>query len=85
MSRRGQPEFIDDEDPLLTLALPFCDATGNTVVAVATFLTRSLEPSEDLCRQCELLGMRPREALAWAQPAETVERRAAEADRRFRM
>jgi putative nucleotidyltransferase with HDIG domain len=67
VSRRGQPEFIDDEDPLLTLALPFCDATGNSVVAVATFLARSLAPSEDLCRQSESLGMRPREALAWAR------------------
>ena len=66
VARRGHPEFIDDEDPLLTLALPLCDAAGNTVVAVATFLTRSLEPIEDLCRQSELLGMRPRDVLAWA-------------------
>jgi putative nucleotidyltransferase with HDIG domain len=63
---RGRPEFIDDEDPLLTLALPLCDATGNAVVAVATFLMRPLEPIEDLCRQCELLGMHHRDALAWA-------------------
>jgi putative nucleotidyltransferase with HDIG domain len=67
VARRGRPEFIDDEDPLLTLALPLCDAAGATVVAVATFLTRSLEPIEDLCRQSELLGMRPRDALAWAR------------------
>jgi len=67
VSRRGRPEFIDDEEPLLTLGLPLVDAAGNAVVAVATFLTRSVKPDEDLSAQAELLGIRPRDALSWAR------------------
>ena len=40
VARRGRPEFIDDEDPFLTLALPLTDAEGRETVAVATILTR---------------------------------------------
>jgi putative nucleotidyltransferase with HDIG domain len=64
--RLGQPEFIDDEDPFLTLALPLIDFEGCATVAVATFVTRRVNENEDLSRQAKLLGMRPDEALDWA-------------------
>ena len=67
VARRGQPEFIDDDEPVLTLALPLMDAMDGSTVAVATFLTRKVEPTENLSRQAELLGMRPNDALAWAR------------------
>lgn len=67
VARRGRPEFIDEEDPLLTLALPLIDTSKDSIVAVATFLARPLDPHEDLSRQARLLGMRSEEALAWAQ------------------
>lgn len=65
--RHNQPEFIDDEDPLVALALPLVDASGRRRVAVATFLSRPIEPDEDLSRAAELLGMSPEAALDWAQ------------------
>lgn len=65
--RLGQPEFIDDEDPFLTLALPVTDPDGTATVAVATFVTRRVAENEDLSRQAELLGMQPSEALHWAR------------------
>jgi putative nucleotidyltransferase with HDIG domain len=67
VARLGQPEFLDDEDPFLTLALPLVDAEGVATVAVATFVTRQVAGNEDLSRQARLLGMSPGEALAWAR------------------
>jgi putative nucleotidyltransferase with HDIG domain len=67
VSRRGRPEFIDEEDPFLTLALPMKEADGTETVAVATFLTRRVAEEEDISRSAELLGMRPDEASAWAR------------------
>ena len=66
VARRGRPEFIDEEDPLLTLALPLGGAKGIVHVAVATFLTRPLQPNENLSQQAKLLGMRVEDALTWA-------------------
>lgn len=66
-ARRGVPEFIEDEDLLLTLALPLSDASGNSAVAVATFITRPVERLEDIAIAAELLGMRPENVLDWAR------------------
>ena len=79
MARRGRSEFIDDEDPLLTLALPLADATGRVNVAVATFLARQVDSGENLSPQAELLGMRGDELSNWAAsqtpwPVEALER-----------
>jgi hypothetical protein len=66
VARLGQPEFIEDEDPFLTLALPLADSEGPGTVAVATFVTRQVAKNEDLSRQAKWLGMQPDEALRWA-------------------
>jgi len=66
VARRGAPEFLDDEDPLLTLAVPLTDEDDYAVVAAAHFITRRIEPNEDLSRQAEMLGMRCDELTAWA-------------------
>jgi len=66
VARRGRPEFIDDEDPFLVLAVPLGDAGDNSVVAVATFVTRGVEADEDLSRAAGLLEMNAREASLWA-------------------
>jgi len=66
VSGRGRPEFIGDEDPLLTLALPLQDATGAETVAIATFLTRPLAEDENIDLSAKLLGIEPTGALAWA-------------------
>jgi len=51
----------------VTLALPFLDAAGNSLTAVATFLARPLEATDDLSGSAELLGMRVEELSAWAR------------------
>jgi len=66
-ANRNRVEFIDDEDPFVTLAIPLSDASGNPIAAVATFVTRSLAPDEDLARPIQSLGMQPAEAMSWAR------------------
>jgi putative nucleotidyltransferase with HDIG domain len=66
VARRGRPEFIDDEDPFIAIALPLGLADGDSQVAVATFVTRPVEPYEDLSQAAELLGMDPEGAALWA-------------------
>ncbi len=79
VARRGAPEFLEDDDPFLTLALPLIDSEGVETVAVATFLSRPVNDGEDLSRQANRLGMRPEEAVNWARsqiawPIETLQR-----------
>ena len=66
VARRGEAEFIDDEDPFLVLALPLMDARQNSLVAVGTFVTRPIDPDEDLSAAAGALAMQPAEAAAWA-------------------
>ncbi len=66
VARRGSSEFLDDEDPLIVLAVPFEDAQGNSTVAAAVFLTRGVEPDEDLSKATERLGMNAEQAVRWA-------------------
>lgn len=66
VSLNGKPEFLDEEDPFIVLALPIPDGKGNCTIAVSTFITRRIQPGESLKRQAELLGFRPEEADQWA-------------------
>lgn len=66
VARRGRPEPIDDEPPLLVLAVPLTDAEGNGVVAVGTFVTRKVTLNDDLARSAEALGMDVEQTLLWA-------------------
>ena len=66
VARRGRPELIDDEDPLITLAIPLVDRAGNPVVAAGTFITRPVAIDEDLSRQAEALGMDAGSTSLWA-------------------
>ncbi len=67
VARRGRPEFIDDDDPWLTLAIPLVDAAGMSLVAVASFLTRPISDVTDVAQAAEMLGIRPHDAMDWAQ------------------
>jgi hypothetical protein len=75
VARRGQPEFIEDEDPFLTLAVPLVDRDGREVVAAAVFLTRRPAEKEDISRQARQLGIDPTDARNWSvrQPMWTPE------------
>lgn len=66
VARRGQPEFLDDEDPLLTLAVPLPTPDGGTVVAIGTFVGRRVAMREDLTRSAEVLGLDAQTAKLWA-------------------
>ena len=66
VARRGRPEFLDDEDPFLVLAIPFEDTQGNSTVAAAVFLTREVEPDEDISKATERLGISTEQAARWA-------------------
>ncbi|MBN2476836.1 MAG: HD-GYP domain-containing protein [Pirellulales bacterium] len=66
VARRGRPEFLDDEDPFLVLAVPLTLADESSRVVVAPFVTRPVADDEDLSRPAEMLGMSPEEAVSWA-------------------
>ncbi|MBN1394850.1 MAG: HD-GYP domain-containing protein [Pirellulales bacterium] len=66
VARRGRPEFIEDEDPLLSLALPRGGADETDAVAVATFLTRPVAEDEDFSALARRLGMKTDELREWA-------------------
>ncbi len=79
VARRGRPEFLDDEDPFLTLALPLPAPDGETLVAVGTFVGRRVTLREDLTQAASLLGLDPQTAALWAArqtpcPPEVLER-----------
>jgi len=67
VARRVRPVIIEEEDPLVLLALPVEDDQGNTLVAVGTFLTRPLASDNDYARAATLLGKDPAEIAAWAE------------------
>ena len=79
VARRGRLEFLDDDDPLLTLAIPCLDAEGRGTVAVAAFLTRPAAEDEDLSGPARRLGMDPGE-LRMGRSAKALVRRGPEAD-----
>jgi putative nucleotidyltransferase with HDIG domain len=62
----GKPEFLDEEDPFIMLALPIPDGKGNCIVAVGIFVTRRIDPAESFERQAAILGSRSEEAVQWA-------------------
>lgn len=79
VARRGQPEFLDDEDPFLTLALPLPARSGDTMVAVGTFVGRPVSLREDTRQAAGALGLDPQTASLWASrqepwAADTLER-----------
>ena len=67
VSRCGRPEFMEEEGPFLTFALPWTCAQGAERVAVAMFVTRPVEEREDLGGPAALLGIHPEDASAWAR------------------
>jgi putative nucleotidyltransferase with HDIG domain len=66
VAQHGKPEFLEEEDPFVVLALPIPDVKGNCIVAASMFVTRRIKPGEFLDRQCELLGLKSEETAQWA-------------------
>ncbi len=66
VARTGRPEFIEDETPLVTLALPLPKPRSECYVAVAAFVARPLTSEADQRAAGRLLGLAPVEVAAWA-------------------
>jgi response regulator RpfG family c-di-GMP phosphodiesterase len=66
VTRRGFPEIIQDEEPFAAFAVPLADLGVVGRVAVGSFLTRPLQPNENVAEAARLLGMTPDVALDWA-------------------
>lgn len=65
VARAGQAELIEEDSPLVTLALPIARSRGSGHVAVATFVTRAIGSDGDCRAAARLLGLAPAEAAAW--------------------
>ncbi len=66
VARRGRIEFLQDEPPFLVLALPLLDAGDDCPVAVGVFITRPVDPCEDVSEAARHLAMNPACAAQWA-------------------
>jgi putative nucleotidyltransferase with HDIG domain len=65
VARRGKAEFIEEEFPLLMLAVAI-PRQPTPLVGVATFLSRGLESQEEMARAANLLGCDTETARQWS-------------------
>ncbi|HBO43568.1 MAG TPA: HD-GYP domain-containing protein [Planctomycetaceae bacterium] len=73
---RGTAEIVEEEDPLVVLAMPILELPGGEIpVAVATLVTRPVAANESLDAASAILGMSSEAALDWvrSQPVWPVE------------
>lgn len=66
VSRRQNPEFIEEEELWALLAVPIEDESHDSLVAVGAFLTRAPAGDDDLNRLARLLGRNRAQAADWA-------------------
>jgi HD-GYP domain-containing protein (c-di-GMP phosphodiesterase class II) len=62
---RRKAEAIEEEGPLLTVAIPEVEADGTTLVAAATFVTRSISVHENMAPAARLLGLDDDASRRW--------------------
>jgi len=67
IARRGRPEFLDDEAPVLVLGVPMALDDDTTLVGVSTFLSRPVQPGESLDGPAAHLGISRAELSRWSQ------------------
>jgi HD-GYP domain-containing protein (c-di-GMP phosphodiesterase class II) len=66
VSRRGQVEFIEEDDPAIVVALPLATPHESCLVAVGVFLTRPVLDDAHVARIAALVGCGSAEADDWA-------------------
>ena len=65
---RGRPEIVEEVSPLVLLAVPLPDsATDAPMVAIATFITETIETESQIAAAAHEFGVDVRQALRWAQ------------------
>ncbi len=64
VARRGQAEFIEEDHPLLLLAVPVHQGAVS-LIGVAAFLTRSAETDAEIARAASFLRCDAEEARRW--------------------
>ncbi len=62
---RGKAEIIEDDGPLLALAIPIYGDASQTIVAVATFVADTATTDAQLCNVAHPLGLAPEAARRW--------------------
>lgn len=65
VARRRQPEFIEEQSPLMVLAVPMPVYGDHWHVGVAAFLTQPLG-ADDVASASAFLGLTPSQAAQWA-------------------
>ncbi len=65
VANRGTAEIIEDETPLLVIAIPTHESAEATLVAVGTFVTSNTATPTQLLLAGEMLGIEPSDAAAW--------------------
>lgn len=65
VARRGQPELIEEVDPLVTLAVPVAADDGTPLVAVAMFVTHPLGQDTGVDRVARGLRLAQRDVHRW--------------------
>ncbi|MCE9526673.1 MAG: hypothetical protein K8R36_11530, partial [Planctomycetales bacterium] len=63
--RGSEPQFLQDEDSVVIIAIPFSLSTGEGIVATAAFVTRSVSLDEDVSDAAQLLGLSDEQAAHW--------------------
>jgi putative nucleotidyltransferase with HDIG domain len=63
--RGSEPQFLAEEDPLVVVGIPLAIGYGQSLVATAPFVTRTVDPDEHLGPAATLLACDEAEALGW--------------------
>ncbi len=65
---RGRAEFIEEQGPLLAIALPLVESDGSRLVAWGMFLTKAFDPGSPEFERCAAaLEVKPAELQNWAE------------------
>jgi putative nucleotidyltransferase with HDIG domain len=67
VATNGQVAFIEEDEPLLVMALPLYAGDGTSAVAVGTFVTANAASAPQIRRAAESLGLDPAEARQWIE------------------
>ena len=66
VARRGKPEVIADESPIVVVAVPLVEAKQRSLVAIAPFLTQTIKEAEEIAPAAAALGLSVAAAHRWA-------------------